>query len=119
MAVESYSASDATVMGSVNVVEEDDRLVASAKIAVQIDHGLKLVTLTSTAILTFDRETDRGLLVKSLGTAWIDIVRVLGGDWNKAYQIDARTWEKILAGALTQEGFQVILTPPSGDHGSD
>jgi restriction system protein len=85
----------------------------------QIDRGRKLVTLTSTAILTYDRETDRGLLVKSLGTAWIEIVRMLGDDWNRAFQIDARTWEKILAGALKQEGFQVVLTPPSGDHGSD
>jgi hypothetical protein len=47
------------------------------------------------------------------------VVRVLGDDWNRADEIDAWSWEKILAGALKQESFQVVLTPPSGDHGSD
>jgi restriction system protein len=85
----------------------------------QIDQGRKLVTLTSTAILIAERQTDNGLLVKSYGAGWVAIVRELGNDWSKAFEIDARRWEEILAGALAKEGFKVELTPRSGDHGRD
>jgi restriction system protein len=85
----------------------------------QIERGRKLVTLTSTAILIPENQTAEGLLIKSYGAAWIEIVRHLGDNWPAAYQIDSRTWEEILAGALHQEGFKVTLTPRSRDHGRD
>jgi restriction system protein len=85
----------------------------------QIERGRKLVTLTSTAILIPDNQTAEGLLIKSYGAAWMEIVHRLGDDWTAAYQIETRTWEEVLAGALHIEGFKVTLTPRSGDHGRD
>ena len=35
------------------------------------------------------------------------------------YQIGWRTWEELIAGAYTREGFEVILTPRSNDKGRD
>jgi len=85
----------------------------------QIDRGRRLVTLTSTAILIPERRTDEGLLIKSVGKAWIDVARILGDDWSAAFEIDDRQWEEMLAGALKKEGFDVTLTPPRKDHGRD
>lgn len=85
----------------------------------QIDRGRKLVSLTSTAILIPERQTSEGLLIKSYGAAWIAIARELGNDWTKAFEIDPRRWEEILAGALDKEGFEVTLTDRTGDHGRD
>jgi restriction system protein len=84
----------------------------------QIDRGRRLVTLTSTAILIPERQTDEGLLIRSIGAAWIEVARFLGDDWSTAYQIDARQWEEMLAGALKKEGFDVTLKQHLGaiDH---
>jgi restriction system protein len=95
------------------------RLDLAINIRDQIERGGKLVSLTSTAILIPENQTAEGLLIKSYGAAWIEIVRHLGDDWTAAYQIEPRTWEEILAGALHKEGFKVTLTPRSGDHGRD
>ena len=54
----------------------------------QFERGRKIVSLTSTAILIPERETAEGLLVKSYGAAWVEVARVLGDDWNVAFQID-------------------------------
>jgi hypothetical protein len=53
-------------------------LGAGPPIVEQIDRGRRLVTLTSTAILIPDRPTDEGLLIRSVGAAWIEIARTLG-----------------------------------------
>jgi restriction system protein len=95
------------------------RLDLTFSIGDQIERGRKLVTLTSTAILIPENQTAEGLLIKSYGEAWTDIVHHLGDNWTAAYQIGPRTWEEILAGALHKEGFKVTLTPRSGDHGRD
>jgi restriction system protein len=85
----------------------------------QIDRVRNLATLTSTAILIPESQTAHGLLVKSYGTTWVEVARYLGNDWSVISQIEPRTWEEILAGALHKEGFKVTLTPRSGDHGRD
>jgi restriction system protein len=85
----------------------------------QIDRGRKSVSLSTAAILIPAGHSSEGLLVKSYGAAWVEIVNVLGNNWTAAYQIEPRQWEEILAGALDKEGFTVTLTPRSGDHGRD
>ena len=40
-------------------------------------------------------------------------------DPESIYQIDPRQWEEIIAGAYSADGYEVILTPRSGDHGRD
>jgi restriction system protein len=87
--------------------------------ASQIDEGRKLVSLSTTAILIPAGHSSEGLLVKSHGAAWVEIVNVLGNNWTAAFQIEPRQWEEILAGALHKEGFNVTLTSRSGDHGRD
>jgi restriction system protein len=76
-------------------------------------------SLSTTAILTPAGHSSEGLLVKSYGAAWVEIVSLLQNNWTAAFHIEPRQWEEILAGALHKEGFTVTLTPRSKDHGRD
>jgi restriction system protein len=72
------------------------------------------------ALLEFGDKTREGVLVQAVSIPWYAILKVLQSDPDAAYQIDARTWEEIIAGAYTQAGFnEVILTPRSADKGRD
>jgi restriction system protein len=50
---------------------------------------------------------------------WLEIAQQLGTDWSKAFQLSPREWEEMLARAFDKEGYQVTLTPSSGDRGRD
>jgi restriction system protein len=51
---------------------------------------------------------------------WFEIIALLSRDPSLAYQIAARKWEEIIAGAYQRAGFdEVTLTPGSGDLGRD
>lgn len=76
--------------------------------------------LVKAAIVSGSVETRDGLLIESVGLAWRKILDVLNRDRNAAYELTARQWEEIIAGAYDQLGFdEVILTPASADHGRD
>jgi restriction system protein len=85
----------------------------------QIDRGRKIASLTLGGLIIPERRETEGVLVKSYATAWLEIARYLGDDWNLAFQIDPRKWEELLAGAFDRAGFKVTLTPATGDHGRD
>lgn len=77
-------------------------------------------TLSVSAVIVPEKKVAEGLLIKSTSVAWAAIIDELEKDWTKAYQIDSRVWEEIIAGAYSQAGFdEVILTPRSGDFGRD
>jgi restriction system protein len=72
------------------------------------------------ALLEFQGHSSEGLLVKAVAVPWFEILELLRRDPDAAYQIDARKWEEIIAGAYERAGFdEVILTPRSGDKGRD
>lgn len=78
-----------------------------------------IASLTITSLIVPDRPTSEGLLIKSCGNVWIEIAQRLGEDWGLAFQLDSRQWEEMFAGALSREGYEVTLTPRTGDHGRD
>ncbi len=76
--------------------------------------------ISVSAIVTPQRKTTEGILIKSTSLVWGAIIEQLGADWSFAYRIPAHQWEEIVAGAFDKAGFdEVILTPRSGDHGRD
>jgi len=59
-------------------------------------------------------------LIEAVTIPWFEIIDLLKKDPNIAFQIPARRWEEIIAGAYHRYGFEeVTLTPRSGDHGRD
>lgn len=78
-----------------------------------------LMTLVVQGLIVPERRTDDGLLIKSFSEAWFEIARQLGKDWSLAMQLDPRQWEEMIAGAYHKAGYEVVLTPRSGDFGRD
>lgn len=70
-------------------------------------------------ILTLGESVKEGALVQAVGPAWFEIVKLLRTDPETAFKTDPRKWEEIIAGAYDRAGFEVTLTPRSGDHGAD
>ena len=72
------------------------------------------------AVIVPGDKTQEGQLVEAVALPWFDIIELLSRDPAVAYQIQARKWEEIIAGAYQRAGFEeVTLTPRSGDFGRD
>jgi restriction system protein len=75
--------------------------------------------ITVQAILTFGDKTNEGRLVEGVRIAWDEIVRIITNDPNEILKIDPRRFEELIAGAYVKDGYEVELTPRSGDKGRD
>src|SRR6266478_3963270 len=85
-----------------------------------IEEGASTTALLVQAIVEPYGSTDEGNLVRAVSLPWRAIVERLAKDWSQAFQIPARAWEKMIAAAFYQDGYdEVILTPRSGDRGRD
>ena len=75
--------------------------------------------ITVQAILTFGDKTDEGRLIAGVGIAWDEIIKLFEDNPEEIYKIDPFKFEEIIAGGYEKEGYEVILTPKSGDKGRD
>jgi restriction system protein len=85
----------------------------------QIQRGAETVKLSLSGIIIPERRVSEGVLLKSTSAVWTEIAQKLGADWTLAYQLSPENWEELVAGAFSKSGYDVILTPRSGDHGRD
>jgi restriction system protein len=76
-------------------------------------------SLALAALVIPEKKVSEGTLIRATSLAWGSIAEALGKDWSAAYSIPPEKWEEIVAGAYYEAGFEVILTPRSGDHGRD
>ncbi|GMP02779.1 restriction endonuclease [Bradyrhizobium sp. TM239] len=84
-----------------------------------LSNATNIASITVGGLIVPERQTSEGLLIKSYAGVWVEIAQRLGEDWNLAFQLNDRQWEEMLAGAMSADGYEVILTPRSGDHGRD
>ncbi len=75
--------------------------------------------ITVQAIITYGKKTDEGRLIEGVGIAWDEIIKLFTDNPEELYKIDPRKFEEIIAGAYVREGYEVELTPLSGDKGRD
>lgn len=71
------------------------------------------------AVVVPGAKTEDGILIEAVALPWFEIVEMMVKDPNAMYQLDWRKWEEMIAGAYKREGYEVILTPRSGDKGRD
>jgi len=72
------------------------------------------------AVIVPGARTDEWQLIEAVGLPWFEIIKTLRNEPSFAFQIKARQWEEIIAGAYWKAGFdEVTLTPRSGDFGRD
>jgi restriction system protein len=78
------------------------------------------VSLLLQAVIIPGAKTGEGQLIEAVALPWFEIIAALSCNPSLAYQIEARKWEEIIAGAYQRAGFdEVMLTPRSGDFGRD
>jgi len=75
--------------------------------------------LVSESLIIPEGRTHEGVLIKSNSAVLRAIIARLGADWSVAFQLNARQWEELMAGVYSEAGYEVTLTPQSGDHGRD
>jgi restriction system protein len=81
---------------------------------------LYTINLLLQTVIVAGVKTDEGQLIVAVTLPWFEIIAFLSRDPSLAYQITARKWEEIIAGAYQRAGFdEVTLTPRSGDLGRD
>lgn len=65
-------------------------------------------------------QTSEGALIRAVTEPWFEIIKWIEADPRRVFEIEARKWEEIIAGAWKQADFDdVVLTPRSGDYGRD
>jgi hypothetical protein len=74
--------------------------------------------LLQAVIIPGDKTTE-GQLIDAVASPWFKILQLIKQRPETIHEIDWRKWEEIIAGAYSEEGFQVILTPRSNDKGRD
>ncbi|MDN5003975.1 restriction endonuclease [Bradyrhizobium sp. GCM10027634] len=83
-------------------------------------HSKIIPSLVMQGLIIPEDKVNEGILVKSTSTVWMEIAKILArGDWEQAAQLTPTQWEELIAGAYDRAGYQVILTPRSGDFGRD
>ena len=81
--------------------------------------ALKASQIVLKALIIPGDKTKEGMLVRSIAFPWLQIVGLIRSDPSSIYEIPWRKWEEIIAGAYSKHGYEVILTPRSGDGGRD
>jgi len=71
------------------------------------------------AVIIPREKTAEGQLVEAIALPWFEIVELINRSPATIHEIDWRKWEEIIAGAYSQQGFDVVLTPRSNDKGRD
>lgn len=78
-----------------------------------------LPALLTQVVVERGEKTPDGTLIMAVAPAWHAIIRIIEQDPESAFRIPPEKWEEIIAGAYERDGFDVILTPRSGDGGRD
>jgi restriction system protein len=78
-----------------------------------------IAALVLNGLIVPQNKVAEGLLIKSTSAVWVEIASILGRNPAQFAQLSPTQLEELVAGAYERAGYQVILTPRSGDHGRD
>lgn len=71
------------------------------------------------AVVELGERTEDGHVIDAVTPAWFEIARLLRSDPSVLHQIGPRKMEEMIAGVYERDGYEVTLTPQSGDYGRD
>lgn len=75
--------------------------------------------LLQSAVVRLGGRVPEGQVVEAVMVPWKDLVRAVAQDPEFLRKVDPRTMEELVAGAYRADGYEVVLTPRSGDLGRD
>jgi restriction system protein len=87
--------------------------------APRVDVRSTLATLVLQGLIIPENKVAEGLLIKSTSAVWTDIAKMLARDASLFAELTPTQLEELVAGAYERAGYQVVLTPRSGDFGRD
>lgn len=96
----------AAVLASVEQLRRNNTLLDTLSVLLQ-------------AVIIPGDKTAEGQPVEAVALPWFEIIELINRSPETVHEIDWRKWEEIIAGAYSQQGFEVILTPRSNDKGRD
>lgn len=87
-------------------------------------HALALAVLhhellLQSAVVRLGERVPEGQVVEAVMVPWKDLVRAVAQDPEFLRKVDPRKMEELVAGAYRADGYEVVLTPRSGDLGRD
>lgn len=91
----------------------------SAQATVIAPSILQLPPLLLQAVVEFGNKTPDGQLIEAVAPAWVEIIKLLKSDPSALTELSPRKMEEMIAGWYSAAGWEVTLTPPSGDLGRD
>jgi len=100
----------ASAIGGVPDIERSSTSVALS---------VSTIVVPESGLLIDERKVAEGRLIRSIAPIWTQIAREVGSNWSLACQLTPEQWEEMVAGAFKVQGFEVVLTPRSGDFGRD
>lgn len=103
------------ILGHANIVLDDVVLHGTATVT---DPASSPDLLLSLELLTLGSAVPDGVIVEAVRIPWRQIARWVQQD-PSVLQRDWRRLEELIAAAYSDDGFDVILTPRSGDRGRD
>jgi restriction system protein len=89
------------------------------KIAEPLAELNRMANLVSQAIIIPGNKTTEGRLVQAVNEAFNDLVKWLVANPDAMYKLDPWKLEEMVAAMYTKRGYEVTLTPRSGDKGRD
>jgi restriction system protein len=81
--------------------------------------SVSALIIPDNSLLLVDRQVAEGRLVSATSLIWTRVAKQLANDWTLAQQLTPDQWEEMVAGAFKGAGYDVVITPRSGDHGRD
>jgi len=82
-------------------------------------HNEIAISVVVTPESAVSNEPSGGRLIAAISPLWDTLVPMLRKDWPSIHRITPETFEELVATAYDKEGYEVTLTPRSGDHGRD
>jgi restriction system protein len=86
--------------------------------AVLLDNPPPLDVVLQAAV-TLGEKTTEGQVIQAVAIPWLRFLDEFRRDPNSMHSLDWRAWEELIAAAYKSAGYDVVLTPRSGDKGRD
>src|SRR5262249_5855492 len=95
-----------TFPAAASFVVDADVIASASAISASLQSIAATSHLLLKAVVVPGEKTAEGTLIQAVAIPWFEIIERLRIDPNLAFQIPARTWEEIIAGAYHKAGFE-------------
>jgi len=104
--------------GTLSVANPDNAAVSASPEAQPEVARIYPDVLMQAAVVLLGADTSDGQIVSGISLPWFEIVSQLETNPDFLFEVPWRKLEELIAGAYQRDGWEVVLTPRSGDRGN-